>query len=353
MEQKAVAASSKDVIESYIFASSGRSLSIYSERLLVKIVDVAQKRLLGADFKSGESLRQLSTGDLSEVEIEIPIRSLLGSDGDRYNNYQQAKDAVMELMRSPYFLERQKMTRAGVPVFDKDGNPEMELYGNQILNNCYVNVKPGYIIIKVNEETWKGILDFSKGFRRYDLTAALKLKLPSSLRLFRLLSNLSSPITYSIDELKMMWHTEDKYKEPRDFVRRIIEPAKKELDEKAPWSFSYVCNRKAGERKMSSVTFIPERKITNFTQPALDRLVETPKGVLDRVSYEMLINDFGFTDAGLKNNIVMLSCAKRNKVDMVDFLEGVKPVAVRANNPQGYVIRSLKNLLKEKYGEIL
>ena len=112
---------SKEVIESYIFSTSRRNLSIYSERLLMRIVEIAQRQVAGINFRDGVDIGQVSIGPLGEANLEIPIRSLLGPGN---TNYAQAKEAIMELMRSPYFVERPKM-RAGEPVFGDVG-----FYGN-------------------------------------------------------------------------------------------------------------------------------------------------------------------------------------------------------------------------------
>ena len=253
---------SREIIESYIFATSERNFSIYSERLLLRIVEIAQRQVLGADFRDGTSIGQVEIGPLGEAKLEIPIRSLLGPGNTNYN---QAKAAIMELMRNPYFIEEPKV-RGGKPVLDEKGVPEFELIGHQILNDCQVNVKPGVAVISVNENTWKTILNFSGGFRKYLINSALTLSKTCSVRLFRLISNQTRPITYSIDSLRAMWGLRDKYPDTSDFIRRTIEPAKQELDEKAPWSFDYHKNYaesaeinkgRRGKKAITSITFFP------------------------------------------------------------------------------------------------
>lgn len=354
-EQNLELTRSVEIIESYMFATSKRSYSIYSERLLLKIVEIAQRQLVGANFKDGTSIGQVSFSALGDATIDIPIRSLLPEGSG--NNYQQAKQAIMELMSSPYYVERPKMKR-GVQVYDENGEPEYEMIGNQILNHCEVNVKPGYAVLEVNKNTWQAILDFSKGFRKFDLNAALRLKKPSSLRLFNLLSNQEQPITYTIEQLRTMWNLEGKYSDTSDFIRRTIEPAKQELDEKAPWSFDYEKNcavsadvnkGRRGKKAVTSITFFPKRRISAVSTSTILKQF-SPLDVMDRQTYEMLLNKFEFTPQGIKNNIVLFEGCRKCGVELFDFLQKIYPKASRAVSCQGYTIRALEAHLREVYG---
>ena len=296
---------SREVIESYIFSTSSRKLSIYSERLLMRIVEIAQRQVAGVNFRDGADIGQVSIGPLGEANLEIPIRGLLGGS----TNYAQAKRAVMELMSSPYYVERPKV-RGGQPVYGDDGAMEFEFIGHQILNDCNVNVKPGVACVSVNRNTWQAVLDFSRGFRKFDMNAAMLLTKSCSARLFRLVSNQSSPMTYSIAQLRKMWLLEDKYRKTSDFVKRTIVEAKEELDAKAPWSFDYKLNfaRTAPENKgrsghpaVTSVTFFPVRKAAKMSAGALINMVNSPLSVLGRELYELLLSKFEFTVQGIRN----------------------------------------------------
>lgn len=348
---------SREVIESYIFSTSERNLSIYSERLLMRIVEIAQRQLAGVNFRDGVDIGQVSIGPLGEARVEIPIRSLLGPGN---TNYSQAKRAIVELMNSPYYVERPKV-RGGVPVLGKDGAPEFELIGHQILNDCSVNVKPGMAVIVVNENTWSAVLDFSKGWRRFDLNAGLELSRSCSARMFRLISNQSTPLTYSIDSLRRMWGMEDMYPDTSDFIRRTVEAARLELDEKAPWSFTYVKNYSAsadvnvgrrGKKAITSLTIFPVRKVANMSTSTVLSMASSPLSVLGREVYNLLLTKFEFTAQGLKNNLLLFEACRRVGLDLEEFLRGIASNALRATNPPGYVVRSLERRLREQYGVV-
>ena len=348
---------SREIIESYIFATSERNFSIYSERLLLRLVEVAQRQILGLDFRNGTDIGQVEIGPLGDARLEIPIRSLLGPGN---TNYSQAKEAIVELMKNPYFVEQPKM-KGGKPVLDEKGKPEYELIGHQILNDCQVNVKPGVAVISVNEHTWSRVLDLTRGYRRYSLNASLQLSKPSSLRMFRLISNQKYPITYTIDQLRSMWGLSGKYPDSSDFIRRNIAPAKKELDEKAPWSFDYNVNYtesaeinkgRRGRKAIVSVTFFPYSILMHTpTSDILDR-TGSPLSVIGKELYNMLLKKFEFTAQGIKNNLLTFVTAKKAGMDLLSFLDGLAANALHATNPPGYVIKSIDTKLRERYGVV-
>ena len=355
VQKDIVLSKSRDVLESYIFSTSNRDFSIYSERLLMEIVAVAQQQLAGANFRDGTDIGQVSIGPLGHAVVEIPLRNLMGSKSS--TNYSQARKAIMELMRSPYFVERPKVER-GVPVLDENGEQVFELIGRQILNSCDVNVRPGFAVIEVNATTWSAILDFSKGFRRYSLQVARSLKKSASVRLFRLICYQRTPITYTVQRLREMWSMKDKYKDTNDFIKRTVEAAKEELDAVSPWTFDYVCNYSSGaeenrgrrgRKSITSVTFFPKERLTKLSTSALLNEMGTDS-VLPRETADYLRNTLMFTGQGIKNNILLFETARRVGMDLDGFLRRIAPKATRASSCQGYVIRAVERHLKEEYG---
>lgn len=359
-----VMSNSTEVIESYVWASSSRSFGIYAERLLMNIIRVAQSQVNGANFRDGSDIGQVSVGPLGHATIEIPIRSLTGNGS---NNYTKAKKGVMELMEAPYFIERPKI-RGGRQVYDELGKPEYEFLGFQILNSCEVNVKPGFAVVEVNSETWKGILDFTKGFRKLDFEVAMKLKGVTSLRMYNLMSNVKKPITFTIAELRRMWGYDavnpktgkyEMYDDTNSFIRRLVEPARAELDEKSPMSFDFVTNSSAsaeenrgrrGRKSITSITFFPIKKITGMSTQGVLKSIGSASSILGAELYQMLLNKFEFSKPGIENNLVLFETARKAGMDVLGFLDSIAPDAFRANSPQGYVINAVKKSLREKYG---
>ena len=61
------------------------------------------------------------------------------------------------------------------------------------------------------------------------------------------MSGQERPLIYTIEDLKIMFGVQDKYKRNPDFIKRIIVPAKEELDAKSPYSFERSEERRVGK----------------------------------------------------------------------------------------------------------
>ena len=351
-----VATTTRSVVESYIFATGHQNLSIYSERLLMLLVRAAQCQVAGLNFDA--SVGQVSIGPLGDAVVEIDARELLN--GGKNNNYSQAKNAVLELLSKPISHERPAM-RNGRPVLDSEGDPVYEFEAHSLVNDVWINQKPGVIIVNVNRTTWEAILDFTKGFRRYDLQVAMRFSRTCSLRMFKLISNQTGPISYSIDELREQWGLRDKYKTTKDFIKNTIVSAKEELDRMSPWTFDFEPvyaksaeqNRgRVGRKSVTSVTFFPIHQLKYESTTNVIGQLGNPVSLLPKVIIDRLVKGLGFSMAEIKANVLLFETAYRN-CDLEQLLIDVAPRANRANNPQGYVVNSIKRHLKERHGIVI
>ena len=331
----------KEVVESYIFSTVRHDFGIYSERLLLRLVELAQREIRGLDFKGGTSIGKVEIGEWGDAEIVVPVKDILSGEEDK--NYSKAKAAVRNLMGR--FLEYED---------------EQKYKATQILNEVDVDKVAGKMVIRVNRNIWRAMLDFSKGFRKYELETAVKLRGKYSLRIYKLVSKQTEPITYSIADLRQMWGLTEKYKKVDDFVKNTIVSAKEELDRVSPYSFDYVLNAaksaevnkgRKGRPAITSVTFFPVRRMANETTDAVRKMVD-PSLLLDRELYMMLKNMFYFDVQGIKANITLFDTAQK-ECEILDFLDGIAPAALRAANVQGYVINAIRKHLKEKFGIVI
>ena len=333
---------SKEVVESYIFSTVRHDFGIYSERLLLRLVELAQREIRGLDFKGGSGIGKVEIGEWGDAEVVIPVKDILSGDDDK--NYAKAKSAVRNLMGR--FLEYED---------------EQKYRATQILNEVDVDKVAGKMVIRVNRNIWRAMLDFSKGFRKYELETAVKLRGKYSLRIYKLVSKQSEPITYSVADLRKMWGLTEKYKKVDDFVKNTIVAAKEELDRVSPYSFDYVLNSarsaevnrgRKGRPAITSVTFFPLRRLANQSTDAVRKQVD-PSMLLDRDLYAMLKNKFYFDAQGIRANLTLFDIAQKECDDILEFLDGIAPAALRAANVQGYVIGAVRKHLKEKLGIVI
>ncbi|MBQ9174096.1 MAG: replication initiation protein [Bacteroidales bacterium] len=332
---------SKEVVESYIFTTVRHDFGIYSERLLLRLVELAQSEIRGLDFKGGTSIGKVEIGEWGDAEVVIPVKDILSGEDDK--NYSKAKQAVKNLMGR--FLEYED---------------DQTYKATQILNEVDVDKVAGKMVIRVNRNIWRAMLDFSKGFRKYELETAVKLRGKYSLRIYKLISKQSSPITYSITELRQMWGLTEKYKKVDDFIKNTIVSAKEELDRVSPYSFDYILNAarsaevnkgRKGRPSITSVTFFPVHRMANESADAVRKQVD-PSMMLDYHFYQMLKNKFEFDSQGIKANITLFDTAQK-ECDILEFLDGIAPAALRAANIQGYVVNAIRKHLKERFGIVI
>ena len=332
---------SKEIVESYIFSTVRHDFGIYSERLLLRLVELAQREIRGLDFKGGTSIGKVEIGEWGDAEVIIPVKDILSGDDDK--NYTKAKAAVRNLMGR--FLEYED---------------DQKYKATQILNEVDVDKVAGKMVIRVNRNIWRAMLDFSKGFRNYELETAVKLRGKYSLRIYKLVSKQTDPITYTITDLRKMWGLTDKYKKVDDFIKNTVVSAKEELDRVSPYSFDFVLNAaksaevnkgRKGRPAITSVTFFPVHRMANETTDAVRKQVD-PSMLLDYEFYMMLKNKFDFDPQGIKANITLFDTAQK-ECDILEFMDSIAPAALRAANIQGYVINAIRKHLKEKFGIII
>ncbi|MGL5913003.1 MAG: replication initiation protein, partial [Bacteroidales bacterium] len=185
--------------------------------------------------------------------------------------------------------------------------------------------------------------NFSKGFRKYELKTAMSFTSVYAMRFYELFSGVKRPLVYSINELKDRFKVQNKYDRINDFVRYVIEPAKKELDEKSPYTFTYKLEKTG--RKFTHIRFYPVYQAAK-RDPSLERK-ELAKQVnvswiLGKEEREYLAHNFGFSPAEIKRNMDLFSNAAKT-IKLLSFFDKIRPKANRANNTKGYVINAIKN----------
>lgn len=166
-----------------------------------------------------------------------------------------------------------------------------------------------------------------------------------AMRFYELVSGQESPITYNIDSLKDIFQISGKYKKVNDFIKRVVEPAKTELDRCSPYTFDYKMNKTG--RAFTSVTLFPKYQSKfrdeNLESHSLQKQVslswDLPKNVANYLKH-----NFEFTIDGIKNNIDLFKAAHK-KIDLIQFLASIKGKVRESNNPQGYVIGAIKKII--------
>ena len=329
----------KELIQSYILTTAKYDYSVYEKRILYRIVEQLQLLIEGKTLNKNYSMQEIPHEDIKLFKFTFPFSAFKKNEEDK--NHAQIKKALLSLEKKG---------------FEYEDSEVWETINILYLPKVFKNKE--YIGFTLREEIIQAFLDFSKGFKKYELKTAMEFESVYSMRFYELLSNQKTPINYSIDTLKEMFQIENKYKLTADFLRYVIEPAKKELDKCSPYTFHYE-TIKTG-RKITSIRFIPIHQ-PQFEDESLKKQKAVkqmsnrwfiPKNIEDYLKY-----NYEFTNKELNNNLSLFESLYNylSEEELLDFLVELKAQSVlyEIKNIKAYLIGSLKNkseqIFEEKY----
>ncbi|MEK6452373.1 MULTISPECIES: replication initiation protein [unclassified Myroides] len=322
----------KEVLQSYILTTAKYDYSVYEKRILYRIIELNQYLMEGKQLNAKHAVNPTLYDSYQYI---IPLSTFL-TDEDKDKNHARIKKAFETLSQK-------------IITYDDKANKQWRASG------IVFNVKMDYsradsVTFYVADFIYNALMDFSKGYRKYELVTAMSFQSEYSMRFYELFSNQAKPINYSIEELKEMFCITNKYKLTADFLRYVVEPAKKELDEKSPYTFIYK-PLKTG-RKITSLQFIPIYQAGKENQglkaKKLGKQMST-RFYLEPTDKEYLMAQYGFTDKEIKNNCDLFEELYQvlDKGELIDKLADLRRFASETINPKGYVIKSLKILLND------
>jgi len=315
----------KDLIQSYILTTAKYDFNIYEKRLLYRLVEMAQSEIEGVKFRD-DGIRKVEH-DLWNTRITMPIKDVLNNEDDK--NYSKAKRAINGLLDKKISYE-----------------DENEYYATTIIIEPRIKKNEGIMEFSISNNIWNCCLDFSKGYKKYELKTAMEFESVYAMRFYELMSNQKTPLCYSIEDLKEMFQITNKYIRVSQFQSKVLDAAKKELDKCSPYTFTYKMNKTG--RAFTSVTLFPKFQ-SQFRDSDLEKH-ELQKQVslswdLSKEITDYLIRNFEFTKDGIKNNLDLFKKA-HEKLDLIQFLASLKGKIRDSNNPQGYIIGALKKQLQ-------
>lgn len=321
-------AKSKEVIQGYVLTSAKYDFSRYEKLILYKLVEIAQDDLKGKKLNAGYSINRSLFDD---VILEIPVKDFMPT-GDK--NHSQIKKALISLRNKTIEYENDKEWRI-IGIIEK---PIIKKYSDKV-------------IFEVQPLIWESILNFTKGHTKYELNAAMSFKSVYAMRFYEMFSKNLKPLTFKIDTLKERFGLQDKYTDrPADFIKRVIAPAKKELDLKSEYSFNYSTHKEG--RQIKNIKFVPYYIESNKNPELYEKELKKRTSLRFDLSKEFIrqLNELGFSNEGVKNNLKLFKEANE-KIDLYAFLKKVSRNAFEAKNPPAYVIGSLRKYLKNKDSE--
>ena len=316
---------SRQVVQSYIFTTAVYDFNVYEKRIIYNLVRLAQSQIEGV--KLSESLYRIDHAYKDYLVVELPISDFLIDEDDK--NHSRIKAALRSLHRKTF-------------TYQFDGTWECF----SIIANPKVRLRSSKVSFIVDTRVWDVLLNFSRGFSRYDLEIAFNLESSYSMRFYEMLAGQKEPIAYSIDSLRKEFGLEGKYKLNKDFIRRVIESAKSELDLKSPVTFTY--RQLKDGRKITRILFYPVRQESKQPHDTLLKEVIRKYGSGPHLSSDerRLLTEIGFSETGIRNNLELFMQCKK-KLDFIYELALIVGKSREKSNPCGWCVRSLKGKLDD------
>lgn len=312
--------------------------SVYEKRILYRLVELAQAELQGKNFAEWIGMK-VETNLFGDKDITMPVRCILANEED--NNYTKAKKAFKAM--SNRTIEQTK------------GNV---WYLDHMLERVRVNLGTGIAKFRVSPNVWNIVLDFTKGYRKYELKTTMQFKSVYSMRFYELLSGQNKPLNYSIDEIRKMFSIEKKLKKIDRLESVVFKVAQKELDENSPYSFTWereeVASRGRNGKKVIGYTFYPKYIQKNKDQELEKRELTTkignitgPYGMLKKEVSDYLLYNMNMTKEEINANKNLFLTAQKELPNLVDELANLKERAAKNGKGIGWIINGLKGKMKE------
>lgn len=226
----------KAVFQSYIWTCAKYDFSPYEKRIIYRLIEFAQRWLEGIKIK--DHMHKIEPSDCG-VNITMPVASILRDEDD--HNYAKAKAAFTSLSKKGAEYEDDKIW-----------------FYTAIIEHPKIEKGTGIATFHVYDPIWRAALDFTKGFKKYELITAMKFKSVYAMRFYELMSGQTQPLFVSLegsDGLRERFCLQGKYERVNDFKRYVIDAAKKELDESSPYSF--VAKEEKEGKKVIGWTLFP------------------------------------------------------------------------------------------------
>lgn len=313
-----------NIVQSYASSLVKGKFSLYEVRLFIRIVAHANSLLRGKKFS--KLLGTAVCVDGLNVNLQLPIHSILTPGS---HDYAKVKKALQSLVDRKF-----EWYNAGSRTW----------HYAAFVSNVIVADGDGLIKITVPKWVLQYILNFMENhYTMYDLESAMSLSSPYAVRLYWLTCNLKKPLTFSVQMLRDMLGTADKYPSTKDFIRRVIAPSAAQLESKNYNGFSFRSDYK--HNKIVSITFFPVRR-QEFTDNQLTAQIHASNSWIQPNLRAYLVNQFDFTADELAHH----KATWMEFVHLENWQQTITEIAHRAHSaedPKAYVIGAVKSEVRD------
>lgn len=308
------------IAQSYLSTIVRADMNIIQMRLFVIVARRCRMLIKGEKYTN--LMRHIVNANSLNMEFVVPFKDLLGK-SHNYASLYVSLASVVDKWKIQYW----------------DADKRVWYYSSWV-NNIVADNKNGMVRFTCPKWIADYMLDFSRGgFREYTFEKAMSLSNPNAARLYLITSSQSKPFTYSLDSFKAILGLKDRYRNFSQFEKRVLIPAKRELEKKACNGFKYIINRQGGKHGTPlSITLIPDKREVSLTDvESMKSLAEEVPGVLS----QYLIQKFSFSNYELSHiraTLKAFSELPRYEEKFFEICERTK----RLRKNHGYLINALR-----------
>jgi plasmid replication initiation protein len=227
-----------------------------------------------------------------------------------------------------------------------------EVYGRVgVISQFEFKKRDRFVTWKADNKIVEMIMDFSKGWRAYELKVAFNLQSAYAMRFYEMVGNKTSKIAYKTSDLIKLFELENKYKQKsgktnyKSIETYVIKKAQEELDKVSPYTFTYKFSK---DYSTIEITPVFQSQFSNAKYERDKMKKENLLDVLSQKEVDTFINEFGFTEQGLKNNYELLEDCKKTLPENYSFFlfQEIRSVMQKRKKiSPAYVIGIIKNNL--------
>ena len=152
----------KEVLQSYILTTAKYDYSVYEKRILYRLIEVFQQYTTGNKLNDKVKIQK----DLFNVNIvTLPISMFLVNEIDK--NHHRIKEALMRLENK---------------IFEYEDDSTWQLI--RLISEPKIEKYEQTATFRINPKILEAFLDFSKGFKKYELKIAIKFESVYSMRFY-------------------------------------------------------------------------------------------------------------------------------------------------------------------------
>ena len=320
--------------QSYIFSTAKYSFSVYEKRILYRMIEFEQRMV---NQEALDKAVKIDVNLWGDKQYTIPMSLLLSAGEDDESKEGKSKN-------NKRFIDALTALQDKKVVYEND-----EVYGRVgVISEFEFKKRDRFVTWKVSSKIVEMIMDFSKGWRAYELKIAFNLQSAYAMRFYELVSNKTSKIIYKTSDLIKMFELENKYKQKSGkpnyslIELRVIKKAQMELDKVSPYTFNYQFSKDYStieifpvfQSQFSNAKYERKKKDVNLLDVLTEREITT-------------LTEFGFNEQGLKNNYGLFEQAKKLLPENYSFFWFQQIKKSRKNNSPAYIIGILRNLIAD------